>query len=98
MICRAGGRPGALLNCKSCHGRGIKVTTQQLGPGMVQQFQTMCPDCHGEGIVMLILTETFTYSVIESAAVVVEKLSDITIVMVVVGTGFVVVFKSFESG
>ncbi|XP_014670879.1 PREDICTED: dnaJ homolog subfamily A member 2-like isoform X2 [Priapulus caudatus] len=53
VICLAckgmGGRPGAMVNCKSCHGRGIKVTVQQLGPGMVQHFQTVCPDCHGEG-------------------------------------------------
>ena len=45
----AGGRPGALHPCRTCNGRGIKVTITQLGPGMVQQMQSRCPDCDGEG-------------------------------------------------
>lgn len=32
-----------------CNGRGVKVTMRQLGPGMVQQMQSVCPECHGEG-------------------------------------------------
>ncbi|KAB7497939.1 DnaJ-like protein subfamily A member 2 [Armadillidium nasatum] len=44
-----GGRAGALQTCHTCNGRGIKVTIQQLGPGMVQQMQSRCPDCNGEG-------------------------------------------------
>lgn len=27
----------------------MKVTIRQLGPGMVQQMQSVCPDCRGEG-------------------------------------------------
>ncbi|XP_038069976.1 dnaJ homolog subfamily A member 2-like [Patiria miniata] len=44
-----GGKPGAMQPCHSCHGRGIKVTIRQIGPGMVQQMQSSCPDCRGEG-------------------------------------------------
>ncbi|XP_071483479.1 dnaJ homolog subfamily A member 2-like [Diadema antillarum] len=53
VICDAcggvGGKPGAMQPCRTCHGRGIKVTIRQLGPGMVQQMQSTCPDCRGEG-------------------------------------------------
>ncbi|XP_025115187.1 dnaJ homolog subfamily A member 2-like [Pomacea canaliculata] len=53
VICKkcsgAGGRPGATVRCRVCNGRGVKVTLRQLGPGMVQQMQSICPDCHGEG-------------------------------------------------
>ncbi|XP_063951808.1 dnaJ homolog subfamily A member 2-like [Lytechinus pictus] len=44
-----GGKPGAMQPCRTCHGRGIKVTIRPLGPGMVQQMQSTCPDCRGEG-------------------------------------------------
>ena len=48
--CRVGGKSGAMQRCKICNGRGVKVTLRQLGPGMVQQMQSVCPDCHGEGM------------------------------------------------
>jgi len=35
--------------CNKCNGRGFVVITRQLGPGMVQQMQMGCPNCHGEG-------------------------------------------------
>ena len=38
-----------MQRCRVCNGRGVKVTMRQLGPGMVQQMQSVCPDCHGEG-------------------------------------------------
>ncbi|XP_071784979.1 dnaJ homolog subfamily A member 2-like [Asterias amurensis] len=44
-----GGKQGAMQPCHSCHGRGIKVTIRQIGPGMVQQMQSTCTDCRGEG-------------------------------------------------
>ncbi|CAG2211198.1 dnaJ homolog subfamily A member 2-like [Mytilus edulis] len=44
-----GGKQGAMHRCKTCNGRGVKVTLRQLGPGMVQQMQSICPDCRGEG-------------------------------------------------
>ncbi|XP_050398697.1 dnaJ homolog subfamily A member 2 [Patella vulgata] len=53
IICKKcsglGGKQGATIKCRVCQGRGIKVTLRQLGPGMVQQMQSVCPDCHGEG-------------------------------------------------
>ena len=44
-----GGKPGSTVRCNVCNGRGIKVTLRQLGPGMVQQMQSVCPECRGEG-------------------------------------------------
>ena len=49
VIYRVGGKSGSMQRCKVCNGRGVKVTLRQLGPGMVQQMQSVCPDCHGEG-------------------------------------------------
>jgi len=34
--------------CKGCDGRGVKVIIKQMGP-MIQQMQTVCPDCGGKG-------------------------------------------------
>lgn len=39
----------AKKDCTTCNGRGIKVVIQQPQPGFIQQFQTVCPDCKGEG-------------------------------------------------
>ncbi|XP_063769554.1 dnaJ homolog subfamily A member 4-like [Pseudophryne corroboree] len=44
-----GGKKGAVEKCSTCKGRGVQVHIQQIGPGMVQQIQTMCSDCRGEG-------------------------------------------------
>ncbi|KAJ2953535.1 hypothetical protein O0L34_g1137 [Tuta absoluta] len=44
-----GGKPGAVVTCKDCHGQGIKVSYQQIGPNMTRQFQTRCPTCQGQG-------------------------------------------------
>lgn len=38
--------------CKSCRGRGIKLVVRQLGPGMIQQMQTQCDECKGEGSIV----------------------------------------------
>jgi DnaJ family protein A protein 2 len=35
--------------CKTCEGRGIRLVIKQLGPGMIQQMQTVCNDCQGKG-------------------------------------------------
>ena len=43
-----------MQSCRTCGGRGIKVTMRQLGPGMVQQMQSVCPECRGEGQLMLL--------------------------------------------
>lgn len=44
-----GGKKGALEKCSTCKGRGVQVKVQQIGPGMIQQIQSMCSDCQGEG-------------------------------------------------
>ncbi len=43
-----GGKKGAVKECNSCHGAGVRVTLRQLGP-MVQQIQQPCGDCSGTG-------------------------------------------------
>ena len=47
---RAGGKSGAVRSCSSCNGRGVKVTIRHIGPGMVQQMQSACNVCRGEGM------------------------------------------------
>merc|ERR1712025_263660 len=53
VICDAcdgvGGKQGAVQKCPNCRGTGMQVRIQQLGPGMMQQIQSMCGECHGEG-------------------------------------------------
>lgn len=44
-----GGKKGALEKCSTCKGRGVQVRVQQIGPGMIQQIQSMCSDCQGQG-------------------------------------------------
>jgi hypothetical protein len=48
-VFRDGGKPGAKKTCGTCNGRGVTVRLRQLGPGMVQQMQSVCQHCHGEG-------------------------------------------------
>ncbi|KAF2088272.1 DnaJ-domain-containing protein [Saccharata proteae CBS 121410] len=43
-----GGKEGAVKKCAGCDGRGMKTMMRQMGP-MIQRFQTVCPDCNGEG-------------------------------------------------
>ncbi|KAF2099793.1 DnaJ-domain-containing protein [Rhizodiscina lignyota] len=43
-----GGKEGAVKKCTGCDGRGMKTMMRQMGP-MIQRFQTVCPDCQGEG-------------------------------------------------
>uniref|UniRef100_A0A8C1MND1 DnaJ homolog subfamily A member 1 n=1 Tax=Cyprinus carpio TaxID=7962 RepID=A0A8C1MND1_CYPCA len=44
-----GGKKGAIEKCSTCKGRGVQVQVQQIGPGMIQQIQSMCSDCQGQG-------------------------------------------------
>jgi DnaJ homolog subfamily A member 2 len=44
-----GGKEGAEKACTDCNGRGIRVSLRQIGPGMVQQVQSSCPACSGNG-------------------------------------------------
>ena len=43
-----GGKEGAVRTCPGCNGAGMKTMMRQMGP-MIQRFQTVCPDCQGEG-------------------------------------------------
>ncbi|KAG9246581.1 hypothetical protein BJ878DRAFT_416652 [Calycina marina] len=43
-----GGKDGAVKTCAGCNGAGMKTMMRQMGP-MIQRFQTVCPDCNGEG-------------------------------------------------
>jgi DnaJ family protein A protein 2 len=43
-----GGKEGAVKECAGCNGSGMKTMMRQMGP-MIQRFQTVCPDCNGEG-------------------------------------------------
>jgi len=49
--CRGTGAedPDDVEKCSLCNGKGIRIITQQLGPGFVQQSQTTCDRCGGTG-------------------------------------------------
>lgn len=49
LITGYGGKKGALEKCSNCKGKGVQIRVQQIGPGMIQQIQSMCPDCQGQG-------------------------------------------------
>lgn len=44
-----GGKKGSAEKCPLCKGRGMQIHIQQIGPGMVQQIQTVCIECKGQG-------------------------------------------------
>lgn len=44
-----GGKKGSVVSCNTCHGSGMYVRIHQIAPGMVQQIQTQCRDCGGQG-------------------------------------------------
>jgi len=43
-----GGKEGAVRQCGSCNGRGVRITLRQMGP-MIQQMQHPCDECNGTG-------------------------------------------------
>jgi DnaJ homolog subfamily A member 2 len=43
-----GGKEGAEKTCSDCGGRGMRIQLRQMGP-MVQQIQSACPTCRGQG-------------------------------------------------
>ncbi|VDO93626.1 unnamed protein product [Soboliphyme baturini] len=49
---RRGGKEGTVQKCANCKGSGIQVRTHQISPSMIQQTQTVCSECHGEGEVI----------------------------------------------
>ena len=56
IICTAcGGKGGKSVQaCSGCKGKGVRVIIRQLGPGMIQQMQTACPECKGQGETMAV--------------------------------------------
>lgn len=51
-VCKGTGSSNAevgVVKCKTCEGRGVRIQTRRMGPGFVQQFQTSCSDCQGQG-------------------------------------------------
>lgn len=50
--CNGRGGAGDPKRCNTCRGSGVTVQIRQIGPGMVQQMQTTCGDCRGEGEVI----------------------------------------------
>jgi len=53
VVCSAcegyGGKKGSVERCTNCRGSGMQVRIQQIGPGMVQQIQSICHECQGNG-------------------------------------------------
>lgn len=47
-----GSKSGASGTCYGCQGSGMKISTRQIGPGMIQQMQHVCSDCKGSGEVI----------------------------------------------
>lgn len=41
-----------VTTCTDCKGRGMKVSTRQIGPGMIQQMQSACDKCQSKGEVV----------------------------------------------
>ena len=44
-----GGKEGAVEKCSTCRGTGVQIRVQQLGPGFIQQMQSVCSECEGQG-------------------------------------------------
>ncbi|XP_068634075.1 chaperone protein dnaJ A6-like [Aristolochia californica] len=44
-----GSKSGASGTCYGCRGSGVKISTRQIGLGMIQQMQHVCPECKGSG-------------------------------------------------
>ncbi|KAJ4727231.1 DNAJ protein [Melia azedarach] len=47
-----GSKSGTSGKCYGCQGTGMKITTRQIGLGMIQQMQHVCPECRGSGEVI----------------------------------------------
>ncbi|XP_061341924.1 chaperone protein dnaJ A6-like isoform X2 [Gastrolobium bilobum] len=47
-----GSKSGTAGRCFGCQGTGMKITRRQIGMGMIQQMQHVCPECRGTGEVI----------------------------------------------
>ncbi len=63
-------KPEGVHTCSACHGQGVRVVLNQLGPGMVQQLQTRCTVCQGLGETIL---EQYKCKVCKGAKVTKER-------------------------
>lgn len=45
----SGSKTKSKTTCAGCKGSGMKVMMRQIGPGMIQQSQSVCNDCGGKG-------------------------------------------------
>jgi len=45
-------KAAAAKKCDNCKGTGMKTIVRQIGPGMIEQRQQVCPSCKGEGEVV----------------------------------------------
>ena len=37
-----------IKNCSTCNGQGVQIRVVQIQPGVIQQMQTVCPNCKGQ--------------------------------------------------
>ncbi|KAL6634864.1 hypothetical protein ACP70R_027535 [Stipagrostis hirtigluma subsp. patula] len=44
-----GSKSGATGTCHGCRGVGMRTVTRQMGLGMIQQMNVVCPECKGSG-------------------------------------------------
>ncbi|KAJ2082339.1 DnaJ-like protein xdj1 [Coemansia sp. RSA 988] len=56
IICKhckgIGGRKSVLRECFTCTGRGVRMTSRQVAPGLFSQAQVVCSACNGSGKVV----------------------------------------------
>lgn len=45
-----GGKKAHMGTCPTCSGAGVRVQMHYMGPGVMQQIQSVCSDCDGEGL------------------------------------------------
>ncbi|OAY71583.1 DnaJ protein [Ananas comosus] len=52
-----GSKSGASGRCFGCQGSGVRTVTRQIGLGMIQQMQHVCPECRGSvtGDIVIVL-------------------------------------------
>lgn len=65
-----GSNKDAVKTCPTCKGSGVQKIIQQIAPGFIQQTQTTCSECRGEGE---IVDPKYACKVCKGAKVVEEK-------------------------
>ena len=41
---------GTPAKCQACNGKGVQIHMRQIGPGMIQQMQSVCSKCNGQAV------------------------------------------------